>query len=268
MTTLSDPDAVLAALRDEEEYALPPVDASAETGIAWLRATVARFTTGPAHARRRGHAADLLAAIDPDDLRRRSRGRSAALLASADDPLDVMSTIARPVPVTVLAESLGVDRDLTADIAAVARAYHPHTDAGADADAAVAALTGVFGGRPGRNDPDEPIAARIGLLVQAYDATAGLIGGAILAGSVAAALGADAPVRRTRRVHNGQDVLLDITTMPFGAGPHRCPGSDHATAIAAGVLDALTGWRPTAHPVEYEPGPALRIPARLLMTRG
>jgi cytochrome P450 len=257
---LTDPDAVRTALADEA-YRMPPVDPAATTGIAWLRAAVARFCDGAPHARRRALATDLLDAIDPEELRVRARDRTEASLAAKGGPVEVMSAIARPVPIGVLSAAVGVESDLTPAVAAAARSYQPHATADAAADAAVATLVTAFGGAA-----DEPTAARIALLVQACDATAGLIGTGILAGSLDAALRDDPPVRRTRRVHNGHEVQLDITGAPFGAGPHQCPGRDHALAMATGVLEALKDWRITPEPVEYEPSPALRIPARILMT--
>jgi cytochrome P450 len=211
---------------------------------------------------------DLLAGLDPAHLRERAHARTAAVLATATDPVDVMSAIARPVPIRGLGAALGVQDDLTPAVAAAARSYQPHADADAAADSAVAALVAAFGGVA-----DEPTAARIGLLVQACDATAGLIGNAISAGvrplggvtAVAAALAHDPPVRRTRRIRNGREIQLDLTTAPFGAGPHRCPGSEHATAIAAGVLDGLAGWHVVTVEMAHEPAPALRIPTRILM---
>jgi len=178
---LTDPDAVLAALTDDN-YRMPPVDPAAGAGIAWLRAAVARFCDGVPHARRRALATDLLDGIDPDKLRERARDRTHTILAEGRGPVDVMAAIARPVPVGVLAAALGVESDLTPAVAAVARSYQPHATADAAADAAVAALVTAFGGSAG--PADESTAARIGLLAQACDATAGLIGNAILAGSI------------------------------------------------------------------------------------
>jgi cytochrome P450 len=255
---LTDPATVRAALADGG-YTMPRVDPAATTGIAWLRAAVARFSDGPAHARRRAYAVDLLTDLNPAHLRERARARTAAVLSGATTPVDVMSAVARPVPIGVLGAALGVQEDLTPAVAAAARSYQPHGGDTPEADAAVAALVAAFGGAA-----DEPTAARISLLVQACDATAGLIGNAIIAGAVAAALEHDPPVRRTRRIHDGREIHLDLTGAPFGAGPHRCPGSEHATAIAAGVLDGLAGWHVVAGDVDYEPSPALRIPARIL----
>jgi cytochrome P450 len=233
---ITDADAVRAALADEE-YRMPPVDRTATTGVGWLRATVARFVDGAPHTRRRALVTDLLAAIPPESLRTGARDRTVDILASAGGPVEVMSAVARPVPIGVLGAALGVASDLTPAVAAAARSYQPHTPVTPEADAAVAALLVAFGGAA-----DEETAARIGVLVQACDATAGLIRNAIRAGGVAAALRDDPPARRTRRVREGHEVQIELTSVPFGAGPHRCPGSEHATAIAAGVLDALRGW--------------------------
>jgi cytochrome P450 len=268
---LTDPHAVRAALADDG-YTMPRVDPTATTGIAWLRAAVARFSDGPIHTRRRAYAVDLLTGLDPEHLRDRARHRTIAVLAAATGPrerserhqpgpVEVMSAIARPIPIGVLGAALGVQDDLTPAVATAARSYQPHAGGGPEGDGAVAALVAAFGGAA-----DEPTAARIGLLVQACDATAGLIGNAILAGGVAAALERDPPVRRTRRIHDGREIHLDLTAAPFGAGPHRCPAGEHAASIAAGVLDGLAGWRTVPGGVEYESSPALRIPARILMT--
>jgi hypothetical protein len=124
--------------------------------------TSGRFSTGDAHGRRRGYAATVLASIDPETLRR----RAGALTAVGQDPAHI--------PVAALAEALGVPPEHTQSVvdavATVARGYFPGTDAGAAGEAAVAYLIEVFGGIA-----DEPTAARIGLLVQACNATAALI---------------------------------------------------------------------------------------------
>jgi cytochrome P450 len=180
--------------------------------MAWLRATVSRFCEGEAHARRRAIVEALLADLDPADL----RDAAARMTTPAVDP--------PYVPVAVLAAELGVALDELADAVAatrlVAAAYHPHTDA-SGADEALKRLLALL---PGGDEP-EVVAARVALLVQACEATAGLV------------RGDDLPVPVTRRVSpDGQTVLVDLSAHPFGAGPRRCPGEAHALALVEGVL--------------------------------
>ncbi|WIY05481.1 hypothetical protein QRX60_17120 [Amycolatopsis mongoliensis] len=182
---------------------------------------------------------------------------------SAVEEADVMAVLARPVPVGVLAEALGLP-GVAADVVPVAAAYHPHVTPDADAEAAVGRLIAACGG------PTELTAARIGLLVQACDATAGLIGNALsasLAGKPAELL-AEPPVVATRRRVDGSDVTVSLTGTPFGAGPRECPGSRHAIALATGVLQALRGFRLTEAETAWVSSPNLRMPAVLRVTRG
>ena len=118
---------------------------------------------------------------------------------------------------------------------------------------------------PARQAPDplEVAAARICLLVQACDATAGLVRRAAAAESdgrpveevLLDTLRRDPPVRTLRRVAArdthvggvevaaGDLVVLDATAegpepLAFGAAPRACPGRQHAMALAAGALAA------------------------------
>jgi cytochrome P450 len=225
----------LAALTDAR-LTVPPLAPDATTGrMGWLRSHVGRFSEGEAHQRRRAYAVTALADVDPEALRRR-----AAELASEDDP-------ARRAPVAALAEALGVppaEAIAVADaVVTVARGYFPGTDAGDAGEDAVAYLIKIFGGVA-----DEPTAARIGLLVQACEATAALV------------RNEDPPVRALRRVSTaparigqvdvpaGAMVVVDVAAanrdcadgqLTFGAGPHACPGRDHALALVAGVIEAV-----------------------------
>jgi cytochrome P450 len=238
---------------------VPPVPSDVPPGsIAWLRASVARFSNGPDHVRRRGLAVDLLASVDADSLRDKAFSRTNRIVAGLD-VVDVMAGIARRVPVGVLAEALGLP-DVSADVAGVAAAYHPHVVPGADAEAALARLIAVCGG------PSELAAARIGLLVQACDATAGLIGNELFAALTGKP--AEQPVLATRRRVDGEDVAVSLAGTPFGAGPRACPGSRHALALAAGVLEALRGFRLTEGETAWVSAPNLRMPAVLRVTRG
>ena len=120
----------------------------------------------------------------------------------------------------VLADALGA-RDVEAAVAAtrvVAAAYHPHTSH-SGADAALAQLLDLLGG----GEP-ELVAARVAILVQACEATAGLV------------RGDDLPVPATRRVGpDGAIVLVGLAGRPFGAGARRCPGEAHALALVEGI---------------------------------
>jgi cytochrome P450 len=227
------------AILTDPRFTVPPLGPDAVTGLmGWLRSHVARFSTGEAHGRRRGYAVTVLASIDPTTLQRR-----ATKLATVDRPAEY-------VPVAVLAEALGVpskDRTTVVDaVATVARGYFPGSDAGAAGEAAVAYLIEVFGGIA-----DEPTAARIGLLAQAYNATAGLITNALRTdATLEATLRDDPPVRALRRVDAASGAIVEIDVaaansdaadghLTFGAGPHECPGREHALALAAGVLEAV-----------------------------
>jgi hypothetical protein len=241
---------------------VPPVPFDVPPGsVAWLRASVARFSNGGDHVRRRALAVSLLGEVDVETLRDTAFDRTTRLMGATD--VDVMAVLARPVPVGVLAEELGLP-DVAADVAGVAAAYHPHVTPDAGAEAALGRLVAACGG------PTELAAARIGLLVQACDATAGLIGNALsasLAGKPADLL-ADPPVLSTRRRIDGSDVSVSLAGTPFGAGPRACPGSRHALALATGVLEALRGFSLTETETTWVSSPNLRMPATLRVTRG
>ena len=131
----------------------------------------------------------------------------------------------------------------------------------------------------------------LGFLSQTLEATAGLVGNALVAagrwharfdGPVDALVGHvlrhDPPVHNTRRfvaepgtvagvaVAPGDVILvvLAAAAMPFGAGGHACPGDALAAALAAGTLEALRdrGLDPSslAQPARYRPSPNVRIP--------
>jgi cytochrome P450 len=261
---------VLAVLTDAN-HTVPAVPADVPpSGVAWLRAHVARFSSGPEHRKRRAAAITELDRLDPCVLRRAANTRAAHTRATSapGGGSPVAGDIAWSVPVALLAAGLGAtDPDGTvADVRTVARSYQPHTEITPEADAAVARLVSAFGGTP-----DERTATRIGLLVQACDATATLIRNAAATGATGPAervltetLRHDPPVQATRRVTpSGGTLVLDLAAanrdpavfpdhpddfdpdrpagphLTFGAGQHACPGTTAALALAAGVLDAL-----------------------------
>jgi cytochrome P450 len=219
MQLISGPDAARSVLHDPA-FVVPPVPA-ASAGIGWLRASVGRFSSGEDHERRRALSVAILDAIPPDALR----------------------TAGSAHPVAILARSMGVHDPVVDLVRDVAQAYQPDTGDEARADAAVNQLVAVFGGVP-----DEGTAARIGVLVQACDATVTLIERARHR-PVEDVLRDDPPVPATRRqalvaatignvtVSAGEVVRVSLADgLAFGAGPRRCPGRAHALALVDGAL--------------------------------
>ncbi|MGW4773177.1 hypothetical protein ACWEO2_34720 [Nocardia sp. NPDC004278] len=218
MNLITEPDRVREVLTGAP---MPAVPRSARAvGIGWLRAHVARFCDGVEHDRRRALVVAELARLSPEVLRERVR------MVEGDLP-----------HVRVLAETLGIPDISVSAVAIAAAHYQPHEPDSAEADRAVAELVAACGGVA-----DERAAARIGLLIQACQATGALVDNARrFEGTadevIARTMVEDPPVRRTRRVVDEELVEVDLTGLGFGAGPHICPGRDHAIAIAAGIIE-------------------------------
>ncbi len=217
---------VRAVLADPR-FIVAPVEHQGPAGtLAWLRATVCRFSEGAAHDRRLAVVQAELDRLDPADLRRDAAERTRKILTgSGDAPVDVMASIARHVPVAVLGARLAADEEALAEAVPVAAAgYLTGLERPEAADAAVMALAELLG--PG---DDETVANRIAVLTQAYEATAGLVGLALAtalplpdpyrwpgAAVVAETLRFDPPVRALRRV-TAEAAELDGHTLPAGA---------------------------------------------------
>ncbi|TNH25247.1 cytochrome P450 [Micromonospora orduensis] len=251
-------------------FVVPAVDAGPPGTLAWLRATVSRFSPPHRHAERRAIGVSALATVDPDELLHEAAGLTAAALDRADGRVDVMAELARPVPLRVLATRLGLADPVAAGtaVAVVAAAYHPGVDPALlrRADGAVAALLAL--------SPPSPAQVRanlIGLLVQACDATAGLIGAAAhhlltppalratarvgSADLLAEVLRLDPPVRATRRVTTaavrlggrdlppGSPVLLRFDAANRDPEVFAEPGSFRPGRSGAGPLTFGAGER-------------------------
>ncbi|WP_035853448.1 hypothetical protein [Cryptosporangium arvum] len=187
-------------------YRVPPVP-DASRGVAWLRASVARFSSGEAHRRRRALVVALLDTVPPESLR---------------------GATGHPVAVLARALELDVPVEWVAD---VAQAYQPGTGDETRADDATDRLVARLGGAY-----DEATAARIGLLVQACAATVHLAERARTA-PLDVVLRDDPPAPATRRLApDGTIVRVPLAgDLAFGAGPHACPGRPHALALASGA---------------------------------
>jgi cytochrome P450 len=208
---------VQAVLADDRFEVAPVADTGAVPGtIAWLRASASRFANGAEHQQRRALAVSELGPLDPRVLRADARQRAQAVLAaagSAGDRIDAMSLLARPVPMAALAASLQAGDPAAAATAvmAAAAAYFGGADEPTTlaADAGTAALLDLLG--PAATNV---LVARITLLVQACDGTAGLIGETLRAlqeapgsgagwptdGVLTEVLRCSPPVRLSRRV--------------------------------------------------------------------
>ncbi|MFC4590185.1 cytochrome P450 [Sphaerisporangium corydalis] len=285
---------VRAVLADPRFTVPPPPPGGTEVPgtVAWLRGRVSRFSAGRSHERRRALVRADLDLTDPRALRVAARSEAAAVLERAGrGPVDVMSLLARAVPLRVLGGALGVADGhldaLVAAVSAVAAAYHPGADAHrtARADAAVDELLTLLGGdrsgnleddrsgdmeggrsgdlEGGRSGDLEVVANRIGTLVQACDATAGLIGNTLDAALrlppglslrwsadalVAETLRLDPPVRSTRRLATEGAEL---------AGRPLAPGTLVVLDLAAANRDP----RVFTAPHRFEPGRAESLQA-------
>jgi cytochrome P450 len=300
---VSTPPDVAAALTTPALHVIAP---SAGAGpAAELVARMARFCDGEAHRRRRAVTVRLLPPVAAvtrhaaDHAVRYLRARAAA------DQLDIMP-LARALPAEAIARAMGLNgpaaakaADRTGRLCDALSAGPRHAGTVRTADAAASELGAAL--RPlGLSDEDE-VAAAASILFQARDATAALIGAAVLAPRppesgqtavrVQSALRREAPVQCTRRtastdtpiggalIPRGSDVWIFVAAAElgngapatFGGGPHGCPGAAAATAIACEVLTILDagGWRPVAgQRIDYETRPNLRLPCRVLMSRG
>jgi cytochrome P450 len=263
-----------------------PAAPAGDHGVAWLRSTVSRFVNGAVHARRRAVVEAELGRLDPAALRREARLRTDAVLDAASGRIEAMASIARPVPLATLGRALGVAEEelegVVADAIAVAPAYA--SGAGDDrVDAAVERLRRLLDtGGP------EQCAAAIAVLVQACEATAAVIGDAIVIAARRPELRSDvdalldetllraSPVRLMRRVSpDGVPVTLDLEAavldarvgdapLAFGSGVRPCPGAAQALALASGVLDALLPRCDCdLDSLAWADSPALRLPQRL-----
>ena len=251
----------------------PPALPGPPGSMAWLRATVARFSSGEAHGRRRALVEADLSRLDPAAL----RAAAASASGSGGD--------ARLLVVRTLAEGLGID-----DPDAVARAVSllagrylvaadrqpgavSEAEAEAEADAAVAWLLPRMLPMDPTGYPAllEAAASRIGLLVQACDATGGLVDRArraaagcpavhtterMTAALLTETLRYDPPVRSTRRfavrrtriawtaIAKGDQVVLDLAAANRDAGFFTDPDSFDPGRSGPAHLTFGSGPRP------------------------
>jgi cytochrome P450 len=295
-----------------------PVPAKLQgTAAGDLFGRLVRQTEGDRHGPMKQAVSAALGAIGGEEAAAASRAWARTLAAEIHSKPDLQDYAFR-LPVYVVASLLGIPRDRletaarwTGEMAAgFAPAATPQqVESGAQAAAELRRLIGGLAGggvfadlvRQARRAgcEDETISANgVGFLLQAYEATAGLIGNTLLAlarnpgllaadldGVIQDVLRFDPPVQNTRRfvaragtvagreMREGDAVLVVLAAagrdpaaplLTFGAGRHACPGQSLATAIArAGVEQALAAGvdpAPLAEGVSYRPSGNVRIP--------
>ncbi len=271
---------------------------------ARLLARMARFSDGREHRERRELLVRMLPPVSK--VAGVAGARTNYYLLRRLAAFDIMP-MARHLPAEVLGLMLGlspVDAERAAALTGVlcddvTPTIVPRQPAGSVGDTAAEALGDLLAATLGLDE--DRVTAAISILFQARDATAALIGTAVLAGArtdaspsvpqrVDEVLRREAPVQCTRRtartatqvggavVPAGAALWVFTATaergagLPatFGSGPHGCPGAAHAIAIARQVLTVLAaeGWRPAhGQRVELEPRPNLRVPSRVMVTR-
>lgn len=317
----SSAEAVTAVLGSELCRVRPP----AEPVPARLQGTPAgdlfgrlvRQTDGGRHAPLKQAVSAALGALGGEEAAAASRTWARSLASEIRSRQDLQDFAFR-LPVYVVASLLGVPRDRlepaarwTGEMAAgfAPSATPEQVERGSRAADELRGLIGgltdgLFGGlsrqarRAGCEDAETIAANGAGFLLQAYEATAGLIGNTLLAlarspelreagldGVIEEVLRFDPPVQNTRRfvardgtvagreMREGDAVLVVLAAagrdpaaplFTFGAGRHACPGQALATAIArAGVEQILAAGvdpAPLAEGVRYRPSANVRIP--------
>ncbi len=245
---LTDAAEIMEAL--ERRDLVPHPSADARPGATnRLRASMARFS-GPAdHPQRRQAVVDAIRAIDPE----RALGFATEQAASrlTGEPIDGIQ-IAGTVPTEALARCLALAAPLdqvVADMLAIVRVIGRGAPSTPQSDEATERMLTLCGDHPGGGVPT------VSVLYQNFDATWSLL--TTLLQACATQVRAVPAVPRTRRVaaadvaltgrliRQGSDILLEIgqAGLPWGSGPHYCPGQRLAEAIVAGILAAIDAAR-------------------------
>ncbi|MHA7262875.1 hypothetical protein ACX80W_06675 [Arthrobacter sp. TMN-37] len=183
----------------ENPHFTVPAPVPGDTGMAWLRGHIVRFSEGPDHRRRR------------------------LLTQRVLDALDVGPVPGRD-PVVAMLQAMGLPLRLRVDVVVVAAAYQPHFPQTPAADAAVERLIRALGNR------DETSAAQMCLLVQTHAGVSALIA-ALRTGH------GGPPLPVTRRIDpEGREVEVDLSEAHFGKGHHACPGEHLGRRLAAAAI--------------------------------
>ena len=261
-----------------------------------------RMNDGPRHAAGKRALIAALAQVTPA-LAARCAARAAGVwLARGVDDVAGLNDFVRHVSVGAMASLLGYDDTqlfavarLTAQYAAGLSPLAAVTEVATAHEATIALLAGLRMLKPTVlvaalrsaqwQDEHALLANLLGVLLQSYDAGAGLLGNAMVAllrggqGADLVALTAlrDPAIHNTRRfaaadciigdvtVKAGETILLVLAAPPaalgFGHGIHACPGEALARGIAAQALQSVLEHQPLAPMAwRYRPSVNARIP--------
>ena len=242
---LTDAAEIMGAL--ERDDLLPHASADQHGGAtSALRASMARFSDPAEHSGRRRTVEAAIRAIDTE----RAHAFAADLTASrlTGEPLDGI-VIAGTVPTEALASCLELHAPLeqiVADMLAIVRVIGRGAPSSPESDSATERMLALCADCPGGGVPT------VSILYQNFDATWSLLTTTLQACATRVpAVPAVADVElATRTIRAGSDVVLEIgqAGLPFGFGPHQCPGHELARAIVAGILAAIDASRYTVDP--------------------
>lgn len=207
---------------------------------------MARFSSGPAHTERRAEVTELLEWFDLGAIEVAATEATSERLVGR---IDAMADVARRVPTEVLLHTAGVPdfehAGLIVEVRAIVEVIGRGEPSSAASDHAVERLLARF-----RHHPAGAVPV-VSTLYQCFDATAWLIGTALVAEARGAArrhavvqtvrAAEAATVIGATTIESGDTVVLDLAAadLEFGAGPHECPGRGAAEAILAGVQAAV-----------------------------
>lgn len=247
-TTLSDDDAHVAL---NTPSMAPPARGPQFTkgATADLRDAMARFSNAADHPPRR---LAVVAAVDAIDLLNVTNTAAEVMserlgVEGGSANVDVIAA-GWEVPSYTLATVLGFAErreQIRADAEIIARVIGRNEPSNPAADAATGRLLALF------DDHADPVAA-VSLLYQNHDASAGLVPRRVMAAfALSESDSAGQTVRvaeeqitiGTHTIESGEAVQIELAGIPYGAGPHRCPGEDLANAIVDGIVAALSRAR-------------------------
>jgi cytochrome P450 len=294
----STPADVAAALSAPGLYVVAPLAGAGPA--AELIARMARFSEGRAHQRRRAMTVSVLPPVATVAAHAEDIARRHLCDRPLTEELDVMP-LARTLAPEALSCAMGLSEPDAVCAAEITGRLCDALSSARTSDADVAASQLRAALRPLGTSGEDEMAAAVSVLFQARDATAALIGAAVLAAKdhagdhpadrVETVLRHQAPTQCTRRfavadatigravIPRGSDVWIFVAAAEtgsgvpatFGSGPHGCPGAEKAVAIARAVITVLEsgGWRPVAgQRIDFEPRPNLRLPRRVVVSRG